>query len=63
MEIEGVIDVPTAKAQALQDGLHLTESLGCNCLYIETDSLEMVQTLTYPGNLRTLGMAILDECG
>ena len=62
MEFTGVIDVATAEAQALRDGLRLAESLGCNRLYIETDSLETVHALADPGNHRTVGMTFLDEC-
>ncbi|KAM0894138.1 hypothetical protein ACQ4PT_024661 [Festuca glaucescens] len=62
VEIDGVLDVATAEAQAFRDGLRLVEQIGCNKIYIETDSLEVVNALADPFNHRTVGTAFLDEC-
>ena len=62
VEIDGVIDAATAEAQAVQDGLRLAERIGCNQIYVETDSMEVVQAFEDPMNNRIVGMAYLDEC-
>jgi ribonuclease HI len=61
-QIEGVLDVVTAEAQALRDGLRLAERIGCNHLYIETDSQEVVDAIKEPDQYRIAGMPYLDEC-
>jgi hypothetical protein len=48
VEIEGVIDVATAEAQAVRDGLRLAERIGCNNIDIETESLEVVNAFHNP---------------
>lgn len=62
MEIEGVIDVATAEAQAVRDGLRLAERIGCNNIDIETDSLEVVNAFHNPLENIIVGGAFLDEC-
>jgi hypothetical protein len=42
VEIEGVIDIVTAEAQALRDGVRLEKRNGCNNVEVESDSLEVV---------------------
>ena len=42
IEIEGVIDVTTAESQAVRDGLRLAERAGCNRMYVETDSMDVI---------------------
>jgi ribonuclease HI len=60
--IEGVIVVATAEAQALRDGLRLAERIGCNNIYIESGSLEVVEAVGEPDQHRIVGMPFLDEC-
>ncbi|KAK1615866.1 hypothetical protein QYE76_021383 [Lolium multiflorum] len=60
--IEGVIDVTTAEAQALRDGLRLVERIGCNNVYIEIDALDVVEAVKEPDLHRIVGMPFLDEC-
>jgi hypothetical protein len=38
----GRIDVTTAEAQALRDGLRLAERVGCTRLYVESDCTEAI---------------------
>jgi ribonuclease HI len=61
VEIEGVIDVTTAEAQAVRDGLRLVERIGCNNLIVETDCLEVVNAYNFPMENRIIGVAFLDE--
>jgi ribonuclease HI len=61
VEIEGVIDVTTAEAQAVRDGLRLAERIGCNNLIVETDCLEVVNAYNFPMENRIIGVAFLDE--
>jgi ribonuclease HI len=60
--IEGVIDVTTAEAQAMRDGLRLAERIGCNNIEVETDCLEVVTAFQHPLENRIVGTAFLDEC-
>ena len=46
LEIDGVIDVTTAEAQALRDGLRLAERVGRSHICVESDCLEVIQALT-----------------
>jgi ribonuclease HI len=62
VEINGVIDVTTAEAQAVRDGLCLAELIGCNNVEVETDCLEVVTAFQYPLENRIVGTAFLDEC-
>ena len=56
MEIDGVIDVTTAEAQALRDCLCLVERVGCNLhIYIKSDCLEAIQVLADPTQYRIAG--------
>ena len=50
-----MIDVATAEAQAIRDGLGLAERIGCNMLYIKSDSMEIVKVLADPLNHRIVG--------
>jgi ribonuclease HI len=61
-EIDGVIDVTTAEAQAVRDGLRLAERAGCTRIYVETDSMNVVTAFEDPTSNRIVGMAYLDEC-
>jgi ribonuclease HI len=62
VEIDGVIDVTTAEAQAVRDGLRLAERIGCNKVKVESDCLEVVTAFQYPLENRIVGTAFLDEC-
>jgi ribonuclease HI len=62
VEIEGVINVITAEAQAVRDGLCLAERIGCNNSEVETDCLEVVTVFQYPLENRIVGTTFLDEC-
>jgi hypothetical protein len=46
--IKGIIDVTIAEAQVVRDGLWMAERIGCNHIYVETDSLEVVQAFMEP---------------
>jgi ribonuclease HI len=74
-EIDGVIDVTTAEAHAVRDGLRLAEHAGCTCIYVktdsinvitciyvETDSINVITAFENPTSNRIVGMAYLDEC-
>jgi hypothetical protein len=55
-EIEGVIDVTTAEAQAVRDGLRLIERMGCNRVDVETASMEVVNAFHDPQMSRIVGI-------
>jgi hypothetical protein len=55
--IEGVIDVATAVAEAVRDGLRLAERIGCNHLYVETDALGVAEAFINSEQNRTVGLA------
>jgi hypothetical protein len=60
--IEGVIDMARAEAQALWDGLLLGWANWLHSIYIESDSLEVVEAVREPNGHRIVGMTFLDEC-
>jgi ribonuclease HI len=39
------LDAPSAEAAALRDGLLLAQQIGCNCVEIQSDCMEVVQTM------------------
>jgi ribonuclease HI len=43
--IPHVLDAPSAEAAALRDGLLLAQQIGCNCVEIQSDCMEVVQTM------------------
>jgi ribonuclease HI len=55
VEIERIIDVATAEAQAVHDGLRLAERIGCNNVDIQSDSLEVVNAFHNPLENRIVG--------
>jgi hypothetical protein len=57
-----VIDVATAEAQAVRDGLRLAERIGCNRLYVETDALGVAEAFINSEQNRAVGLAFNDEC-
>jgi hypothetical protein len=48
LAFERVIDVLTAEAQAIRNGLRFAEQIGCNRIYMETDAPKIVQAITDP---------------
>jgi hypothetical protein len=48
LPFERVIDVLTAEAQAIRNGLRFAEQIGCNRIYMETDAPKIVQAITDP---------------
>jgi hypothetical protein len=46
----------------VRDGLWLAERIGCNHIYVETDSLEVVQAFMEPEDHMIVGMPFIDEC-
>jgi ribonuclease HI len=43
--IPHVLDALSAEAAALRDGLLLAQQIGCNCVEIQSDCMEVVQTM------------------
>jgi ribonuclease HI len=58
-----IADAPTAEAMALRDGLLLAGQIGCNKLIVESDCMEVVQTMQEGGFSRGAAAAIFEECG
>ncbi|KQK16265.2 hypothetical protein BRADI_1g27874v3 [Brachypodium distachyon] len=60
--IENVADAPTAEAIALRDGLLLAGQVGCNRLEINSDCMEVVQTMLDGGKSIGPAAVIYEEC-
>jgi ribonuclease HI len=56
------IDAPTEEAMALRDGLLLAGQIGCNKIIVESDCLEVVQTMQDRGYSSGAATAIYEEC-
>jgi hypothetical protein len=48
--IEHVGDAPTAEARALWDGLVLAGQMGCSKLEVNSDCMEVINTMEQEGN-------------
>jgi ribonuclease HI len=57
-----IADAPTAEAMALRDGLLLAGQIGCNKLMVESDCLEVIQTMQDGGFSSGAAAAIYEEC-
>ena len=60
--IEHVQDAPMAEAMALREGLLLAQQIGCNRLMIQSDCLEVVETMKQDGISATAILNRYDEC-
>jgi len=60
--IEHVLDAPMAEAMALKEGLLLAQQIGCNRLMIQSDCLEVVETMKQDGISATASAPVYDEC-
>jgi ribonuclease HI len=59
---EFVIDAPMVKAYALKEGLMLAQHIGCNRLIIQSDCVEVVDTMKDGGFTANSAAALHDEC-
>jgi ribonuclease HI len=59
---EHVVDAPSAELMAVKDGLLLARHIGCNRIIIQSDCLEVVETVQQGGFLAAAGAPIYDEC-
>jgi ribonuclease HI len=55
-------DATTAEARALRDGLILADQLGCNRIEVNSDCLEVIDTMRDGGNSIGPAAAIYEEC-
>ena len=60
--IEHVLDAPMAEAMALREGLLLAQQIGCSRLMIQSDCLEVVETMKQDGISATASAPVYDEC-
>lgn len=56
-----VLDAATTEAAALRDGLLLAQQIGCTRIEIQSDCMEVVQTMHDGGFSATAAVAIYDE--
>jgi ribonuclease HI len=59
--IPHVLDAASSEAAALRDGLLLAQQIGCNRVVIQSDCMEVVQTMHNGGFSATAAVAIYDE--
>ena len=57
-----VSDPATAEAHVLRDGLILAGQLGCNRIEVNSDSMEVIETMRNGGNSLGVAAAIYEEC-
>ena len=50
-----LVDAPMAEAYALKEGLMLAQHIGCNRLIIQSDCMEVVQTMNDGGFMAKFG--------
>ena len=60
--IPHVVDAPMAEAYALKEGLMLAQHIGCNRLIIQSDCMEVVETMKDGVYSGTSAAALYDEC-
>ncbi|KAK1661707.1 hypothetical protein QYE76_049866 [Lolium multiflorum] len=60
--IEHVGDAPTAEARGLRDGLVLAGQMGCSKLEVNSDCMEVINTMEQEGNSVGHAAAIYEEC-
>jgi hypothetical protein len=61
-KIDFCYDVLTAEASALRYGLSLAQTVGCNKVIINSDNLEVVNTMNEGGRSAGPAAAIFDDC-
>ena len=57
-----LVGVPMAEAYALKEGLMLTQHIGCNRLTVQSDYMEVVETMNNGGFSANSAAALYDEC-
>jgi ribonuclease HI len=57
-----VSDAPSAEAMGLRDGLLLAGQIGCNRIEINSDCIEVIDTMNDGGNSLGPAAAIYEEC-
>ena len=57
-----MVDAPSAEVLAVKDGLLLAQRIGCNGIIIQSDCLEVVETMQQGGFSAAPGAPIYDEC-
>ena len=62
VEIDYCADVLMAEALALKFGLNLAQRAGCNRLIINSDNLEVIETMQDGGQSAGAAAAIFDDC-
>jgi ribonuclease HI len=60
--IEHIGDATMAEARAVRDGLLLAGQLGCNKVEVESDCMEVIETMMDNGNSAGVAAAIFEEC-
>ena len=61
-KIDHCVDALTAEAWALRFGLSLAQRAGCNRLVINSDNLEVIETMNNGGRSAGAAAAIFDDC-
>jgi ribonuclease HI len=56
------MDAPMAKAYVLKEGLMLAHHIGCNRIIIQSDCMEIVQTMKDGGFTANSAAALYDKC-
>lgn len=59
---ENIVDAAMAEVTALKEGLVLAQLLGCNRIMIQSDCVEVVETMKQDGISATASAPIYDEC-
>jgi hypothetical protein len=57
-----LVDAPMAEAYAMKEGLMLAQHIGCNRLIIQSDYMEVVDTMKDGGFTANSAATLYDEC-
>ena len=57
-----LVDAPMAEAFALKEGLMLAQYVDCNRLIVQSDCMEVVETMRNGGFLANSTAAVYDDC-
>jgi hypothetical protein len=60
--IEHVVDAPNVEVHALRKGLLLAQHVGCSRIMVQSDCLEVVETMKQGSFSATVGAPIYEEC-
>jgi hypothetical protein len=60
--ISSIVDAATAELRALRDGLLLAWQVGCNILIVNSDCMDVIETMRNGGNSLGGAAAIYEEC-